>query len=425
MYRRITETLIFGIILSFSFGSALIGQETNELRYWKGNLHTHSLWSDGTDFPEMIAKWYRDHDYNFLALSDHNILSRGEKWMKFETIEKRCGDKCLEKYKATMGNDWVETRKSEDGEEHEVRLKTLDETRSKFEEPGKFIMIEGEEITDSVNRLPVHMNATNLTELLRPVGGETVREAIRNNLRQAEEQARSSNRPILVHLNHPNFGWGVSAEDIAAVTNEKFFEIFNGHPGVNQLGDEEHPSLEKMWDIINTLRITKLDAAPIYGLGTDDSHEYHGRPGSHPGRAWVMVRSKELSAESLIEAMNRGDFYSSTGVSLKAVTFDKKERKIKIEIEGETGVTYETKFVGTSLDATLFADKTKETEKRKYSDDIGKVFATEKSLTPSYQLKGNELYIRAIITSSKPHPDPSFKNQFEQAWTQPFGWQKD
>ena len=23
-------------------------------RYWKGNLHTHSLWSDGDDFPEMI-----------------------------------------------------------------------------------------------------------------------------------------------------------------------------------------------------------------------------------------------------------------------------------------------------------------------------------------------------------------------------------
>lgn len=31
-------------------------------RWWKGNLHTHSLWSDGDDFPEMIACWYRD-DY--------------------------------------------------------------------------------------------------------------------------------------------------------------------------------------------------------------------------------------------------------------------------------------------------------------------------------------------------------------------------
>ena len=30
-------------------------------RYWKGNIHTHSLWSDGNDFPEMIAEIGRVH----------------------------------------------------------------------------------------------------------------------------------------------------------------------------------------------------------------------------------------------------------------------------------------------------------------------------------------------------------------------------
>ena len=25
-------------------------------QYYKGNIHTHSLWSDGNDFPEMIAE---------------------------------------------------------------------------------------------------------------------------------------------------------------------------------------------------------------------------------------------------------------------------------------------------------------------------------------------------------------------------------
>src|SRR4051812_26967133 len=46
-------------------------------KYWKGNLHTHSFWSDGDDFPEMIADWYRDKGYHFLSLSDHNVLSEG------------------------------------------------------------------------------------------------------------------------------------------------------------------------------------------------------------------------------------------------------------------------------------------------------------------------------------------------------------
>ena len=51
-------------------------------RWWKGNLHTHSLWSDGNDFPEMIAAWYKERGWNFLALSDHNVLSDHELWIK-------------------------------------------------------------------------------------------------------------------------------------------------------------------------------------------------------------------------------------------------------------------------------------------------------------------------------------------------------
>src|SRR5438874_1811301 len=27
-------------------------------RWWKGNLHTHTLWSDGDDYPEMVVDWY-------------------------------------------------------------------------------------------------------------------------------------------------------------------------------------------------------------------------------------------------------------------------------------------------------------------------------------------------------------------------------
>lgn len=36
-------------------------------RYFKGNLHTHSLWSDGDDFPEMIADWYKTKGYDFFS----------------------------------------------------------------------------------------------------------------------------------------------------------------------------------------------------------------------------------------------------------------------------------------------------------------------------------------------------------------------
>ncbi len=55
--------------------------------YWKGNLHTHSLWSDGNDYPDMIADWYKTHGYQFLALTEHNLLAEGDKWAMAKKVE--------------------------------------------------------------------------------------------------------------------------------------------------------------------------------------------------------------------------------------------------------------------------------------------------------------------------------------------------
>ena len=61
---------------------------------------------------------------------------------------------------------------------------------------------------------------------------------------------------------------------------------------------------------------------------------------------------------------------------------------------------------------------------RKYSPDVGKVFATVEGLTSSYKLTGHELYIRAVVTSDQPHVNPSLPNQLQHAWTQPVGWRE-
>ncbi len=101
------------------------------LRWWKGNIHTHSLWSDGNDFPEMIAEWYRTHGYNFLALSDHNVLSEGSRWMEFSQLVQRGGDQVLPKYLARFGPQWVETRGEADSDSYQIRLKPLNEFRAR------------------------------------------------------------------------------------------------------------------------------------------------------------------------------------------------------------------------------------------------------------------------------------------------------
>jgi hypothetical protein len=391
------------------------------LRWWKGNLHTHTLWSDGNDFPEMVAAWYGERDYNFLALSDHNILSRGMQWMPLDRITKRADEGVLDRYRAKFGDAWVETRESDS--KVEVRLKPLDEFRYLVDRAGEFVMIEGEEISDMAEGKPVHMNATNLAELIYPAGGATVRESIRNNLRMALEQEKKLGREILPHLNHPNFHYAITAADLASVVEEQFFEVYNGHPAVNHLGDDDHIGVETMWDVINAMRLLVLNAEPILGLATDDSHDYHGKPGARPGRGWVMVRSRYLTPEHIIRAMKAADFYASSGVVLDDVRYDPEQRRLSISISPADDAAYETQFIAIM-----------KPERDQYSDDVrlsdlseadlpaAQVVATESGLTPSYQLTGHELYVRAVINSSLPAEDPVFEGQKRQAWTQPVGW---
>ncbi len=398
--------------------------------WWKGNIHTHSLWSDGDDFPEMIADWYRSRDYHFLALSDHNVLSEGIRWMAHDAIVERGGDDALEKYIQRFGDEWVQTRGEPGTPGYEVRLRPLNEFRTLVEEPGRFLMIQGEEISDRVEGLPVHLNATNLEELIEPQGGRTVAESIDNNLRAAEEQARRTGREMLVHLNHPNYGLAVTAEDIATVLRDRFFEVYNGHPGVQHLGDHYHPSVERMWDIANTIRLGQLASPPLFGVAVDDSHDYHGEEGSRPGRGWIMVRAAKLEPETLIRAIKEGEFYASSGVTLRDVQYDPETKVLRLEIDDTDGAQFTTEFIGTNVGYDPSSRERVDDESkpvratREYSGDVGQILATVAGTTPSHQLTGEELYVRAVVTSTTPHHDPSLPDQRQQAWTQPVGWQE-
>src|SRR5690348_14950035 len=110
----------------------LVSQLSQAQRWYKGNLHTHSYWSDGDEFPEMIMDWYKTQGYQFVALSDHNVLAQGEKWKMMP--KGKTSREGFEKYLAKYGPDWV-TYKVDTGRTH-VKLKTLAEYRGRFEDEG-------------------------------------------------------------------------------------------------------------------------------------------------------------------------------------------------------------------------------------------------------------------------------------------------
>lgn len=391
-------------------------------QWYRGNMHTHSLWSDGDDYPEMIASWYKARDYDFLVFTDHNVLLRGDKWIDVE--KNKGGQKAFDKLVAKFPGDWVQTRTEK--ERLQVKLKTFDTVFEELAEPQKYLLIQGEEITDKYKNKPIHMCATNTTELLPPLHGESVLEVMQQNINAAVSRRERTGEKTLVHLNHPNFGYGVTAEQLMKVVGENFFEVYNGHPGVNDSGDKTHASTERMWDIINTWRLSKFDMPIMYGLATDDGHSYHEtEPGkkSQPGRGWVMVLAETLTPDAMVTALEAGRFYSSSGVTLKSVTFA--DGTLAVEVDAQEGVEYSVEFIGTrkgfddeSKPAVDDEEKAKELT-RVYSNEVGAVLQTSKGTSANYKLKGDELYVRAVITSSRPHPNPSEKGDFEKAWIQP------
>jgi hypothetical protein len=413
--RTLVSLLLLGIALTAHAADP-------SARWWKGNLHTHSLWSDGDDYPEMIADWYKNHGYNFLALSDHNVLSDHALWVPIKT--NKGGPLAFEKYLARWGDKWVE-RRMENGEER-VRLKMLSEIRVPLEEPGRFLMVQSEEITAPT----VHINATNIREQILPYTGNTndsagVVAAMQRTVNAVLEQRKRTGVPMFPHINHPNFKWAITAEELMQVEGERFFEVYNGHPLVHNEGDELHAGVDRVWDIILTERLAELGKEAIFGLATDDSHNYHNEPKklSHTGRGWIMVRAPRLEIGELIKAMEAGDFYASSGVTLKDVRSE--PARLSVEIDAEPGVTYTTEFIGTrkGYDAshqpvTDAAGATLRVTQR-YSKDIGAVLAKVEGTSAGYALKGDEIYVRAHIVSSKAKADPGVEGEFEQAWTQP------
>ena len=298
------------------------------LRWYKGNTHTHTLNSDGDSHPDDVAKWYKQRGYAFVVITDHNVLTS------------------VEALNALHG---------------------LDE---------RFLVIRGEEVTDRFGEKPIHINALAPSRLVAPQGGTSVVDVLQrdvNAIRAADG---------VPHLNHPNFGWAVTADELAQVQGMRLFEVFNGHPQVNNVGGGGVAGLEEAWDAI--LSSGKL----LYGLATDDAHHFK-RPedptAARPGQGWVVVRADTLTPRAILDAMERGEFYSSTGVELRDYRVSATE--MTLDIRTTAWSKYRVQFIGRG----------------------GRVLSEVTTNPATYRITGDEGYVRARVLESNG----------QKAWTQP------
>ena len=113
-----------------------------------------------------------------------------------------------------------------------------------------------------------------------------------------------------------------------------------------------------------------------------------------------MVKADKLDAESLIESMETGQFYSSTGVSLNAVTYE--NRRLKVKVNPDPGVEYRILFIGC-----------------RQGESFAKVLLESKGPAAKFKVKKDISFVRAKVISSQAKENPNYEGEFEVAWTQP------
>ena len=388
--------------------------------FFRGNTHTHTLWSDGDAAPEWAVAWYKDNGYDFLSLTDHNVVLQGTKTFPVAHHDRLTPER-VEQLQERFGHDHVHLYTDEG--KQVMRLHTLSELRDVFEERGEFLLVEGEEITGHT-----HVNGINVRKRIRPSGADNNVDSMREQIAAVHEQSKELNIPMFAHIDHPNWGSAISAEEMTEVTEGRYFEVYNGHGGVRNWGSESLriPNTDKKWDIILAHRLSENPDNIMYGVATDDTHSYFVSGVGHqiPGRGWSMVFAKRLTPHSLVNAYLRGDFYSSAGVTLKSIQWD--DSSYTVEAQAEPGVTYTTQFIGTREDFVreskpALDDNGNEMPNRTriYDDSIGEILLETTDVPAVYTFQGDELYVRAKVVSSKEKDQPFAKGDLEMAWTQP------
>lgn len=274
-------TYLIAVLTAFLASGSL----SQEPRWYRGNTHTHTTNSDGNEVPRRVVRWYLDHGYNFLVISDHSHLTETK---------------------------YLDTDKEDD-----------------------FILIPGEEVTDRAENKPVHLVGMGIDRLVKEQHGNTILETLQNDI-DAINKAGG-----IAQINHPNWKYSFGDQVLSKVENCPLVEIYNISKDCNNYGAGGYPGVEEIWDKV--LSNGKL----IYGVVSDDTHDYLGEfsaDKSPPGRGWIMVRAAELTIPAIIAAMKKGDFYGTVGVELEDVSITSEEYAVEIRPWGDA--KYTTQFIG-------------------------------------------------------------------------------
>ena len=252
----------------------------------KANLHTHSNLSDGAHSPEELKQLYMERGYSIVAYTDHEII-----WDQSHL--------CDESFVAINGYEYAIT--SREGEVYNDKATCHLNLWAKDQKNLSHVCYSPEyrrpkKVTEEEARALPHYGEYVITNYSV--------ESINHVIEEANKHG------YMVCYNHPYW----SMEGFNTFSQYKGYqavEVFNRCSG----GSGYYEFTPYIYDEL--LRMGKK----VLPIAADDTHriwkdvKYHKQAFG----GFNMMAAKELSYESIIEAMEKGDMYASTGATIDEI----------------------------------------------------------------------------------------------------------
>ncbi len=254
------------------------------VKFYKASLHTHSTVSDGKLSPVEVRDAYKEKGYSILALTDHSVIVEHpelnqEDFVMITGVEIDMDDR-------DDPNGIVRRR-----QKHLCLLsKTPQNNWLPYKDPEpKITSVPYEQFMDY---------------------GSMSREYSTDNANEVIEAC--NNHGYLVTYNHPC--WSLEHyPDYAPLEGLWAMEYRNS-------GSIVHGYDENNSRVYDDFLYQGKRLVPVFA---DDMHRHTQPSGlSAFAQSWVMVGAKELTYESVMEALERGELYSSCGPEIYSVSWD-------------------------------------------------------------------------------------------------------
>jgi hypothetical protein len=221
----------------------------------KGNIHSHSVFSDGSLTPEEMKDAYVHHGYDFLAVTDHDV--------------------------------YTDTRKMTD---------------------ATFTMLQGFELwANAPDDKDIHINFLWADHIDGIVDKQILHLPERTGKQTSAFCCTMKEKGAYIQLNHPHWSM-LNSSEIGDENPYDAVEVINY--GTDWLENTGNGSV--FWSEM-LYRGVKL-----WGGGGDDNHNHKEIDSMYSDSfgGFTVVKAKDRSPEAIMQAMKSGSFYTSTGPSI-------------------------------------------------------------------------------------------------------------